>query len=75
VLYERETMKTVMNIVAFTVLMVPAVMVAQEDTCDNRVSTVKPVTIEENKEDAQPHGKCTKGGCTKPTCKGGSCSR
>ena len=64
-----------MNIVAVALLLVPVVAVRAQDVKDDgQVSQNKPV-IEENKEDAQPRGKCSKGGCTKPSCKGGSCSR
>jgi len=68
-------MKKLMNIVAVALLLVPVVAVRAQDVKDDgQVSQNKPV-IEENKEDAQPRGKCSKGGCTKPSCKGGSCSR
>jgi hypothetical protein len=68
-------MQKLMNIVAVTLLLVPAVVLrAQDAQSDEQVSQNKPV-VEENKEDAQPYGKCSKGGCTKPSCKGGSCGR
>jgi hypothetical protein len=68
-------MKKFMNIVAVTVLLAPAALVKAEEVQDNgQVTQIKP-TGEENKEDAQPYGKCSKGNCTKPGCKGGSCGR
>ena len=68
-------MKKFMNVVAVSLVLVPAVLVrAQDVQNDGQVTEIKPV-VEENKEDAQPRGKCSKGGCTKPSCKGGSCSR
>jgi|GEM_PF-4620284 len=68
-------MKKFMNIVAVTVLLAPAALVLAEDVKnDDTVTQIKPAG-EENKEDAQPYGKCSKGNCTKPGCKGGSCGR